>query len=138
MATISFSGIDEMMQEFSSDIETLDARCVRAVQAGAEVLVQFLREETASFKNPTGEMAQLVEPVGEVVHDASAWEQYVYPKGNYRGRRGKPRRAADIAFVLEYGREGHGKIKANNWNERAEIAGEPFIAMAVDDALDGG
>ena len=138
MATVEFDGIDQMMQDFDADIETLDARCLRAVDAGADVLSRYLADETRSFKDPTGEMAGLIGKPGEPVRKGSSWEQYVYPQGNYMGSRGKARRAASIAYVLEYGREGRGKIDANPWNERAEITGEPYVAMAIDDELDGG
>lgn len=138
MATVEFDGIDQMMQDFAADIETLDERCLRAVDAGAVVLGHYLADETRSFKEPTGELASLIGKPGEPVRKGSSWEQYVYPLGNYTGSRGKPRRAATIAYVLEYGREGRGKIDPNNWNERAEVTGEPYIAMAIDDELDGG
>ena len=120
MARLTIDGIDGVMAEYNRLSSGLRPIIAEALEAGAAVLGENLKGEAArSFKQPSGLLAGKIEPT-RVWHMSDASGVFVYPQGLYNGVRGtKVRRAAEVSFVLEYGRGGDRPMEANPWNRRA-------------------
>ena len=137
MARFVDEGYDAVIQQADRAGEEMHARVERALRMSADILVEELkRQERDTFKAPTGEMGRILEESPELTVSSDYSQVVVYPKGDYTGIRGKPRRAATIAFVLEAGRPGH--LAANPWNARADRAAKKRINTIVEQTLRGG
>ena len=119
------------MAQMETDAQGVMARMERGLQAGAQVLADALKNEAASsFKAPTGELAGKVSADRSVKYvGASSRSIEVYARGTYKGRRGRPRRAATVSFVLEYGRGSD--MAPNPWNRRASDASSDAVGEAI-------
>lgn len=137
MARMVYEGYDEVIRQADAAGEDMHRRVERALQLSADVLVEALqREERDSFKAPTGEMGRILEESPEITVSSDYSQVVVYPKGDYVGSRGRARRAATIAFVLESGRPGH--QEANPWNARAARSAKKKINSVIEETLRGG
>ena len=118
------------MAQMQTDADGVMARMEKGLQAGAQVLAQSLQKEAAgSFKAPTGELGGKIKADRAVRRTLIGASIEVYARGSYKGRRGKPRRAATVAFVLEYGRRYD--MEANPWNKRASEASAEAVGEAI-------
>jgi len=137
MARFVYEGYDDVIQQADRAGEEMHARVERALRMSADVLVEELkRQERDTFKGPTGEMGRILEESPELTVSSDYSQVIVYPKGDYTGIRGRPRRAATIAFVLEAGRPGH--LEPNPWNARAARAAKKRINSIIEETLRGG
>lgn len=137
MARFVYDGYDQVIQQADRAGEEMHARVERALRMSADVLVEELkRQERDTFKAPTGEMGRILEESPELTVSSDYSQVIVYPKGDYTGTRGRPRRAATIAFVLEAGRPGH--LEPNPWNARAARAAKKRINSIIEETLRGG
>ena len=137
MARFVYEGYDAVIQQADRAGEEMHARVERALRMSADILVEELqRQERDTFKAPTGEMGRILEETPELTVSSDYSQVVVYPKGDYTGTRGKPRRAATIAFVLESGRPGH--LDPNPWNARADRAAKKRGNTIVEQTLRGG
>jgi len=137
MARFVYEGYDEVIRQTGEGGEQLKERIERALRLSADVLIEELkRQERDTFKAPTGEMGRILEQSPELTVSSGLSQVIVYPNGDYTGIRGRPRRAATIAFVLESGRPGH--LAANPWNARADRAAKKRINSIVEQTLRGG
>lgn len=133
MARYEFDGIDQLMRELDTDAREVMNRVEHGLMQGGEILQKALREEAAAtFKEPTGELAGKVRADKTIKRAGSARSIEVYARGTYKGRRGKPRRAATVAFVLEYG---HDTQAANPWNRNAREKSADRIGEAISKEL---
>ena len=133
MAKITFAGYDELIRANDARGRMLRERIAKALRLSAETIVSALqREERESFKAPSGEMGRILEASPEYAYGAAQSSVDVYPGGDYTGVRGKPRRAATIAFVLEHG---HGDQPANPWNRRAASASKRRVNAIIEETL---
>lgn len=133
MATLRFWGYNEQLTAFESLEEGMQQRIRRALELSAGVSEAQLKEEARqSFKHPTGELAGKVKPGPMTLGRVSSFIE-VWAQGQYRGRRGRSRRAATVAFVLEYGRN---DMAANPWNARASEKSEAPIQRLMEEVTD--
>lgn len=136
MARFSYEGYDEIIRQTERAGGELHKRIERALKLSAELLVEALKaEEKNSFKAPSGEMGEILTRSPEITISSDYSMAEVYPRGDYVGIRGRPRRAATIAFVLENGKPGH--LEANPWNARASKNARKRINSIVNESLRG-
>ena len=137
MARFVYEGYDQVIQQADRAGEEMHGRIERALRLSAEAMVEALQEEERNtFKAPTGEMGRILAETPVYTVSSSLAQAVVYPGGDYTGIRGRPRRAATIAFVLESGRPGH--LAANPWNARASRKAKRRINSIVEETLRGG
>jgi len=138
MARLKIDGIDGVMAEVVRRSERIRPIIAEALEQGAGVLADKLRDEAqSSFKEPSGLLANKIEPTS-VWHVNNASGVFVYPQGLYNGVRGSyARRAAEVAFVLEYGRGGARPMEPNPWNKRAMRKSSKRINSIIVDELGG-
>lgn len=149
MAKLTVDGLDGIMVDMIRQDATLRTRIDNAMTLGADILQKQMQEETKRFIAPTGELARLTRP-GMIFHFPDAVKISVWPQGMYTGRRGDPRRAAEVGFVMENGVKPYfmtkGKYanttrssqKANPWMSRAMRKKKWDIANTMKDAIYGG
>lgn len=136
MARYEFDGIDQLMAQLDTDANSVMERAERGLYRGGEILADALREEAAAtFKEPTGELAGKVKADRTIKRTVSSRSIEVYARGTYKGKRGSARRAATVAFVLEYGRRND--MSANPWNRRANEKTGDAIGEAIHEEMFG-
>lgn len=136
MARYEFDGIDQLMAQLDTDANSVMERAERGLLRGGEILTNALREEAAAtFKEPTGELAGKVKADRTIKRTVSSRSIEVYARGTYKGKRGSARRAATVAFVLEYGRRND--MSANPWNRRANEKTGDAIGDAIHEEMFG-
>lgn len=136
MARYEFDGIDQLMAQLDADANSVMERVERGLLRGGEILTNALREEAAAtFKEPTGELAGKVKADRTIKRTVSSRSIEVYARGTYKGKRGSARRAATVAFVLEYGRRND--MSANPWNRRANEKTGDAIGDAIHEEMFG-
>lgn len=136
MARYEFDGIDQLMAQLDADANSVMERAERGLLRGGEILTNALREEAAAtFKEPTGELAGKVKADRTIKRAGSTRSIEVYARGTYKGKRGSARRAATVAFVLEYGRRND--MSANPWNRRANEKTGDAIGEAIHEEMFG-
>lgn len=136
MARYEFDGIDQLMAQLDADANSVMERAERGLLRGGEILTNALREEAAAtFKEPTGELAGKVKADRTIKRTVSSRSIEVYARGTYKGKRGSARRAATVAFVLEYGRRND--MSANPWNRRANEKTGDAIGEAIHEEMFG-
>ena len=136
MARYEFDGIDQLMAQLDADANSVMERAERGLLRGGEILTNALREEAAAtFKEPTGELAGKVKADRTIKRTVSSRSIEVYARGTYKGKRGSARRAATVAFVLEYGRRND--MSANPWNRRANEKTGDAIGDAIHEEMFG-
>ena len=136
MAQYKYEGYDEVIRQADSAGAEMHRRMERAAHLAAEELIRALKdEERNTFKAPTGEMGRILEETPVYTVSSDYTEAVVYPGGDYTGIRGRPRRAATIAFVLENGRPEH--VDPNPWNARAARKARKRIDGIIEQTLRG-
>ena len=136
MARFLYDGYDDVIRETERAGEEMRGRIERALKMSADVLVEALKtEERETFKAPTGEMGRILAETPVTTVSSNYSQTVVYPGGDYVGIRGKPRRAATIAFVLEAGISE--RLDANPWNARADKKARKRINTIIEDTLRG-
>lgn len=136
MARYEFDGIDQLMAQLDTDANSVMERAERGLYRGGEILADALREEAAAtFKEPTGELVGKVKADRTIKRTVSSRSIEVYARGTYKGKRGSARRAATVAFVLEYGRRND--MSANPWNRRANEKTGDAIGEAIHEEMFG-
>lgn len=136
MARYEFDGIDQLMAQLDADANSVMERAERGLLRGGEILTNALREEAAAtFKEPTGELAGKVKADRTIKRAGSTRSIEVYARGTYKGKRGSARRAATVAFVLEYGRRND--MSANPWNRHANEKTGDAIGEAIHEEMFG-
>lgn len=136
MATIRIEGIDRLQEEFRRDVQALGQKMTDAVLAGSEVMIEALRKEAESFKNPTGELQESVGLAdGGVRRDTTQTYAEIYPQGYHSTTGSRAYRNAAIGYILNYGVEG--KIDPNDWDDRADRAARKHVRAAMEKELFG-
>lgn len=135
MARYEFDGIDALMAQMETDANTVMERIERGLFRGGEILAQALKQETTTFKAPTGELAGKVKADRTIKRTGSGRSIEVYAQGTYKGKRGSARRAATVGFVVEYGRRND--MEGNPWNARAREKTGDAIGEAISEEMFG-
>lgn len=134
MAGIRIDGIDGLILDMERRDAGLKKRIDRAMELAGGVLAEEMRSQTKRFKAPTGELASLTKP-GKVFHNPSDARISVWPQGDsYVGRRGSPRRAETVGFVVNYGVESRGQ-KANPWMKRGLEKSVPRVNSIMEEVI---
>ena len=130
MAKWEISGLDELSKVIEKLGADAPAKCERAVQAGAKVLIEAA-ERTVPVR--TGALRSHIK-AGKISHDAiNGYYCEVYPDGIKPGK-GKrdSRRYATIGFVLEYGCS---NMRARPWMRTAVESSEKQVQQAMADEI---
>jgi len=107
MANLSTSGLEELIGGFDAIAEIPDEVVLEMLVAEAEVIAPAQEAEARAMlsgKYSTGETAQSISYDKKLKKTADGRAIYVYPKGTRR--HGNKRRAAEVAFVDEFGKHG--------------------------------
>lgn len=127
MAGIEFHGSDAVLSQFQQLAASSEARCRKAVQAGAKVVVDRLKE---SVPVNTGELRDSIKASAVKYSAAEGYYCEIGPTGN-DSKTGEP--LAKVGNVLEYGRKyGKTTMPAKAWFHPtvAKAEGEAIQAMA--------
>ena len=123
MANLSTSGLEELVGGFDAIAELPDEVVLEMLVAEAEVIAPAQEAEARAMlsgKYSTGETAQSISYDKKLKKTSDGRAIYVYPKGTRR--HGNKRRAAEVAFVDEFGTHGQ--------------PARPFIQTAHEKAAD--
>ena len=123
MANLSTSGLEELIGGFDAIAEIPDEVVLEMLVAEAEVIALAQEAEARAMlsgKYSTGETAQSISYDKKLKKTSDGRAIYVYPKGTRR--HGNKRRAAEVAFVDEFGKQGQ--------------PARPFIQTANEKAAD--
>jgi HK97 gp10 family phage protein len=123
MANLSTSGLEELIGGFDAIAEIPDEVVLEMLVAEAEVIAPAQEAEARAMlsgKYSTGETAQSISYDKKLKKTSDGRAIYVYPKGTRR--HGNKRRAAEVAFVNEFGKQGQ--------------PARPFIQTANEKAAD--
>lgn len=125
MAEISSSGLDELLDDLATIAEIPDAVLLEMLTAEAEVIAPAQAQEAQAMGvYDTGTTARSITYDKKLKETKDGKAIYVYPQGTRRD--GNSRRAAEVAFVNEFGKAGQ--------------PGRPFIQTAnekkADEAVD--
>ena len=123
MANLSTSGLEELVGGFDAIAELPDEVVLEMLVAEAEVIAPAQEAEARAMlsgKYSTGETAQSISYGKKLKKTSDGRAIYVYPKGTRR--HGNKRRAAEVAFVDEFGKQGQ--------------PARPFIQTANEKAAD--
>ena len=123
MANLSTSGLEELIGGFDAIAEIPDEVVLEMLVAEAEVIAPAQEAEARAMlsgKYSTGETAQSISYDKKLKKTSDGRAIYVYPKGTRR--HGNKRRAAEVAFVDEFGKQGQ--------------PARPFIQTANEKAAD--
>lgn len=136
MARLAYYGYNEALQAVEQMDDAMRERIQRALEMAGAQLAESLRQETSVFKHPTGELASKIKP-GPV--QMTRMESYVevWAHGQYKGLRGKPRRAETVAFVKERGRGGRAIMPADPWITRGREKATPIINSIMREIVGG-
>ena len=107
MANLSTSGLEEIIGGFDAIAEIPDEVVLEMLVAEAEVIAPAQEAEARAMlsgKYSTGETAQSISYDKKLKKTSDGRAIYVYPKGTRR--HGNKRRAAEVAFVDEFGKQG--------------------------------
>ena len=107
MANLSTSGLEELIGGFDAIAEIPDEVVLEMLVAEAEVIAPAQEAEARAMlsgKYSTGETAQSISYDKKLKKTSDGRAIYVYPKGTRR--HGNRRRAAEVAFVDEFGKQG--------------------------------
>lgn len=107
MANLSTSGLEELVGGFDAIAELPDEVVLEMLVAEAEVIAPAQEAEARAMLSgeySTGETAQSISYDKKLKKTADGRAIYVYPKGTRR--HGNKRRAAEVAFVDEFGKQG--------------------------------
>lgn len=149
MAKLEIAGIDGILVKLEKRDRTLTARMDKALTLAAEHVQAAIRKDAAkSFKQPTGELAGLVAP-GPVWHYDNRSVVSVWAKGTYTGKRGRPRRAAMIGALIQYGVPPYimhggmykgalrGRQEKNPWYTRSLKASGKAVNSIIEEVMNG-
>ena len=106
MANLSTSGLEELIGGFDAIAEIPDEVALEMLVAEAEVIAPAQEAEARAMlsgKYSTGETAQSITYDKKLKKTTDGRAIYVYPKGTRR--HGNKRRAAEVAFVNEFGKQ---------------------------------
>lgn len=123
MANLSTSGLEELIGGFDAIAEIPDEVVLEMLVAEAEVIAPAQEAEARAMlsgKYSTGETAQSISYDKKLKKTSDGRAICVYPKGTRR--HGNKRRAAEVAFVDEFGKQGQ--------------PARPFIQTANEKAAD--
>ena len=130
MANLSTSGLEELIGGFDAIAEIPDEVVLEMLVAEAEVIAPAQEAEARAMlsgKYSTGETAQSISYDKKLKKTSDGRAIYVYPKGTRR--HGNKRRAAEVAFVDEFGKQGR---PARPFSHTAnEKAADPATDAAV-------
>lgn len=125
MAEVNTSGLDELLEDFAAIAEIPDAVLLDMLVAEAEVIAPAQAQEARAMGvYDTGKTAQSISYDKKLKETKDGKAIYVYPKGTRRD--GSVRRAAEVAFVNEFGKDGQpGRpfIKTANEKKAEEAVG---------------
>lgn len=123
MANLSTSGLEDIIGGFDAIAEIPDETVLEMLVAEAEVIAPAQEVEARAMlagTYSTGETAQSITYDKKLKKTADGRAIYVYPKGTRK--HGNKRRAAEVAFVNEFGKAGQ--------------PARPFIQTANEKAAD--
>lgn len=123
MANLSTSGLEDIVGGFDAIAELPDDITLEMLIAEAEVIAPAQETEARAMlagSFSTGETAQSITYDKSLKKTSDGRAIYVYPKGTRK--HGNKRRAAEVAFVNEFGKQGQ--------------AARPFIQTANEKAAD--
>ena len=133
MANLSTSGLEELIGGFDAIAEIPDEVVLEMLVAEAEVIAPAQEAEARAMlsgKYSTGETAQSISYDKKLKKTSDGRAIYVYPKGTRR--HGNKRRAAEVAFVDEFGKQGQ---PAQTANEKAADQATDAAARVYDGFL---
>ena len=137
MANLSTSGLEELIGGFDAIAEIPDEVALEMLVAEAEVIAPAQEAEARAMlsgKYSTGETAQSITYDKKLKKTADGRAIYVYPKGTRR--HGNKRRAAEVAFVDEFGKHGQpARPFIQTANEKAADRAIDAAARVYDDFL---
>ena len=125
MGVFETGGIAAEMSRFDKLIKGTEAACTAAVQAGAAVLAERLREAAPV---DTGALSKSVK-AGKVAYDpGNGYSSTVTPKGKHHGED-----LAKIGNILEYG-DANGR-RHRPWFAKTVDAAESEVVAAIEQAF---
>lgn len=137
MANLSTSGLEELVGGFDAIAELPDEVVLEMLVAEAEVIAPAQEAEARAMLSgeySTGETAQSISYDKKLKKTADGRAIYVYPKGTRR--HGNKRRAAEVAFVDEFGKHGQpARPFIQTANEKAADRAIDAAARVYDDFL---
>ena len=137
MANLSTSGLEELIGGFDAIAEIPDEVVLEMLVAEAEVIAPAQEAEARAMLSgeySTGETAQSISYDKKLKKTADGRAIYVYPKGTRR--HGNKRRAAEVAFVDEFGKHGQpARPFIQTANEKAADRAIDAAARVYDDFL---
>ena len=132
MANLSTSGLEELVGGFDAIAELPDEVVLEMLVAEAEVIAPAQEAEARAMLS--GETAQSISYDKKLKKTADGRAIYVYPKGTRR--HGNKRRAAEVAFVDEFGKHGQpARPFIQTANEKAADRAIDAAARVYDDFL---
>ena len=137
MANVSLSGLDELFNDLSAISELPDEVALSMLTAEAEVIQEAQTAEARAMLGgsySTGKTAQSIKHSKSLkVRDGERC-LYVYPMGTRKD--GNTRRAAEVAYVNEYGKDNQpARPFIRTANEKAGDAAVAAAAVVYDEYL---
>lgn len=137
MANLSTSGLEDIIGGFDAIAEIPDETVLEMLVAEAEVIAPAQEVEARAMlagAYSTGETAQSITYDKKLEKTADGRAIYVYPKGTRK--HGNKRRAAEVAFVNEFGKAGQpARPFIQTANEKAADAANDAAARVYDSFL---
>lgn len=137
MANLSTSGLEEIIGGFDAIAEIPDEVALEMLVSEAEVVAPAQEAEARAMLSgaySTGETAQSITYDKKLKKTADGRAIYVYPKGTRK--HGNKRRAAEVAFVNEFGKQGQAaRPFIQTANEKAADSATEAAARVYDDFL---
>lgn len=137
MANLSTSGLEDIVGGFDAIAELPDDIALEMLVAEAEVIAPAQETEARAMlagSFSTGETAQSITYDKSLKKTSDGRAIYVYPKGTRK--HGNKRRAAEVAFVNEFGKQGQAaRPFIQTANEKAAGAATEAAARVYDSFL---
>lgn len=132
MAEISTSGLDELLADMGAIAEIPDAVLLDMLVAEAGIIAEAQAQEAKAMGvYDTGKTAQSITFDKKLKDTKDGKAIYVYPQGTRRD--GNTRRAAEVAFVNEFGKTGQpGRPFINTANEKKAESAVDAAAQVYD------
>lgn len=129
MARMQVDGLELLVQEMERMGQHTGPVADDMLRAGSEELVKAWDKDIVMFGHvDTGTMRKSVKPTKIKTKDDGRTVD-VYPQGNDKNNQKKPRRNAEKAFVLHYGRTG---MTGSHFVDKVIVDGEPKANQAME------
>ena len=129
MAKLSIAGMDEVAREMARMGQRTGPVADEMLTAGGAEMVKAWKKDIQMFGHvDTGAMLKAVKPTKIKTVDGDR-SMDVYPLGNDKTGQKKPRRNAEKAFVLHYGRS---NMPGSHFVDKVAVDGEPEANKAME------